>query len=210
MLARSSTTTRLSAASRDQPVAVDPSMASVAAPAIRVNLDAALDASPRRPRWLGRHRRARLVRSWSRGSPPPPGKECRRRAHTGIAGEPAGDLLHMRRYLPSPGRHRSSEQVTERRHHPAHALRRLHEVPSGERPIAEQVDHVPVDRWSACFHHVQCERRSGGRVGVDDPHPGIESQRAARDGRLSLKQCVEIVQDRVGWIRREARIAGDL
>jgi hypothetical protein len=87
--------------------------------------------------------------------------------------------------------------VREGCEHAADAAVRLTEVARAESASSREIEHVLIDCWSTGFHQVEHERVASAVVDVRDPQARIEANDQASDPRLSLKERIEVIEQRV-------------
>jgi hypothetical protein len=109
---------------------------------------------------------------------------------------------------PPPSVQCERELVGQRSKHPARALTSLVEIMETPRSV-EQSKGELVDLWPDRLHEIERQRVTSVGVHVEHAQPRIKPDCQARQASLGLKQGVQIVEDRIRWVRRKARIAGD-
>jgi hypothetical protein len=75
--------------------------------------------------------------------------------------------------------------------------------------VGEQVEHEPVDERANRLHEVGRQRVAIVLVGVEDAKARVEADDPRGDRRLGLEQRIEVVEERVRRVRRDARRAGE-
>jgi hypothetical protein len=133
----------------------------------------------------------------------------RRRACLGVSvGQQLGDILRHPSDGARPDWRGRSEIGCQRRGDTADTLPRFVEVSRGEGAVGQQIEHEPVDQRSDRLHQVGGERVAARLVGVENTESRVEPDDPGGERRLALEHGVQVVQECVRGVRREAWRSG--